>query len=100
MASGALPEMVRAISMVAFHSSLSGATRSTRPIRTASAESIRMPVYIRSRAHDGPRDERLVAGADQDHDAHLGIIAQFGQGLTEPLPHVERHGVALFRVVE
>ena len=25
------------------------------------------------------RDERLVAGADQDHDAHIGIVAQFGQ---------------------
>jgi hypothetical protein len=48
----------------------------------------------------GARDERLVAGADQDHHAHLGIIAQFDQGLTEPLPHVERHGVMLFRVVE
>ena len=46
------------------------------------------------------RDECLVAGADQDHDAHLGIIAQFDQGMTEPLPHVERHGVAFFRVIE
>jgi hypothetical protein len=48
----------------------------------------------------GARDERLVAGADQDHDPHLGIIAQFDQGMPEPLPHLERHGVALFRVVE
>src|SRR5258707_5746555 len=57
MASGALPEMVRAISDVAFHSSASGTTRSTRPILNASAESIRMPVYIRSRAHDGPTSD-------------------------------------------
>ena len=27
----------------------------------------------------GARDERLVAGADQDHHAHLGIVAQFDQ---------------------
>src|SRR6266478_8561448 len=57
MASGALPEMVRAIFNVALHSSVSGTTRSTRPIRTASAESMRMPVYIKSRAHDGPTSE-------------------------------------------
>ena len=46
------------------------------------------------------RDEGLVAGADHDHDAHLGIVAQLDQRVAEPLPHVERHGVALFGIVE
>src|SRR3954453_23624386 len=57
IASGALPEIVRATSKVALHSSVSGTTRSTRPIRTASAESIRIPVYIRSRAQEGPTSD-------------------------------------------
>ena len=57
IASGALPEMVRAISMVASHNSASGSTRSTNPIRNASAASIRMPVYMMSRAQDGPTSE-------------------------------------------
>ena len=57
IASGALPEMVRAISMVASHNSASGITRSTSPIRTASAASIRIPVYMISRAQDGPTSE-------------------------------------------
>ena len=48
----------------------------------------------------GARDESLVAGADQDHDAHVGIVAQFDQRVAEPLPHLERHGVALFGIVE
>jgi hypothetical protein len=48
----------------------------------------------------GARDKCLVAGADQDHDPDSGIVAQFDQGVAEPLPHVERHGVALFRLVE
>jgi hypothetical protein len=46
------------------------------------------------------RDERLVAGADHDHDAHVRVVAQFDQCVAEPFPHVERHGVAFFRVVE
>src|SRR6266849_76996 len=57
IASGALPEIVRAISVVTLHSSASGTTRSTRPILNPSAESIRIPVYINSRAHDGPTSE-------------------------------------------
>ena len=57
IASGALPEMVRATSMVASHNPASGSTRSTSPIRTASAESIRIPVYMMSRAQDGPTSE-------------------------------------------
>ena len=28
------------------------------------------------------------------------ILKQFGQRMTKPLPHVERHGVALFGVIE
>ena len=48
----------------------------------------------------GARDERLVAGADQDHDTHIGMVAQFGQGETEAFPHVERHRVALVGIVE
>ena len=48
----------------------------------------------------GARDECLVAGADHDHDADIGIVAQFDQRVAEPLPHLERHGVALFRIVE
>ena len=57
IASGALPEIVRAISIVASHNSASGSTRSTSPIRNASAASIRMPVYMMSRAQDGPTSE-------------------------------------------
>ena len=46
------------------------------------------------------RNKGLVAGADQDHDAHVGVVAQFDQRVTEPFPHVERHGVALPGIVE
>ncbi len=48
----------------------------------------------------GTRDKGLVAGADHHHDPHVGVVAQLDQRLAEPLPHVERHGVALGRVVE
>mgnify|MGYP003694334925 CR=1 FL=1 len=48
----------------------------------------------------GARDERLVAGAGQDHDAHVGIVAQFDQRAAEALPHLERHRVALVGIVE
>ena len=48
----------------------------------------------------GARDERLVAGADHDDDADIGIVAQFGQRAAEPFPHIQRHRVALFGIVE
>ncbi len=48
----------------------------------------------------GARHKRLVAGAGQDHDPHVGVVAQFDQRLAQPLPHLERHGIALVRVVE
>ena len=48
----------------------------------------------------GARHKGLVAGADQDHDAHVRVVAQFDQRVTEPFPHVERHGVALLGIVE
>ncbi len=48
----------------------------------------------------GARDERLVPGADQDHDTHIGMLAQFAQGEAEAFPHVERDGVALGGIVE
>ena len=48
----------------------------------------------------GARHERLVAGAGQDHDTHIGIVAQLDQRLAQPLPHLERHGVALVWIVE
>src|ERR1700686_3764989 len=40
----------------------------------------------------GARYEGLVAGADQDYDAHIGIVAQFDERVTKALPHVEGHG--------
>ena len=58
-----------------------------------------MPVLLEL-ADVGAGDEGLVAGADQDHYADIAVIAQFDQRLTQPLPHVERHGVALLGVVE
>ena len=48
----------------------------------------------------GARDERLVAGADHDHDADVGIVAQLDQRAAEPFPHIQRHRVALGGVVE
>ena len=48
----------------------------------------------------GTRNERLVAGADQDHDADVGIVAQFDQRVAQALPHFERHRVALVGIVE
>ena len=48
----------------------------------------------------GARDERLVAGADHDHDADVGIVAQLDQRLAKPFPHLERHRVALVGIVE
>ena len=48
----------------------------------------------------GARDESLVAGADQDHDANVGIVAQFDQRVAQALPHFERHRVALVGIVE
>ena len=43
-----------------------------------------------------PRPDECFAGADQDHDVHLGIVAQFVRAWSQPFPYVERHGVALF----
>ena len=48
----------------------------------------------------GARHKRLVAGADQHHHAHIGIVAQFGQRLAQSFPHLQRHGVALLGIVE
>ena len=48
----------------------------------------------------GARHEGLVAGADQDHDPHVRVLAQFIERVAEPFPHVERQGVALFPIVE
>ena len=48
----------------------------------------------------GARDEGLVAGADQDHDANVGIVAQFDQRVAQALPHFERHRIALVGIVE
>src|SRR5579872_1124612 len=55
--SGALSEIVRATSSVPSQSLSSSNTRSTSPIRKASPESIRIPVYRMSRAWDGPTSE-------------------------------------------
>ena len=48
----------------------------------------------------GARDKSLVAGADQDHHANVGIVAQLDQRMAQALPHFERHGVALVGIVE
>ena len=48
----------------------------------------------------GTRHERLVAGAGQNHHAHLFVLAQFDERLTHALPHLDRHGVAFFGIVE
>ena len=48
----------------------------------------------------GAGHERLVTGTDHDHDAHIRIVAQFQQRVTEAFPHVQRHGVALGGMIE
>ena len=44
--------------------------------------------------------KRLVASAGQHHNADVGAVAQGDQGLAEPVPHLQRHRIALVRMVE
>jgi hypothetical protein len=46
------------------------------------------------------RDKRPVAGACHDHDAHIGIVAQFNKSTDQSLPHLDRHRIPFFRIVE
>ena len=81
-----------------------GIVRQQRPLRGAASgiflRGLRVVPFLFELADIGAGNEGLAAGAGQDHNAHVGIVAQFDERIAKSFPHLQRHGIALLGIIE